>query len=169
MAKIISLFLLVFLLTGLHGNPSLASSFSGEKIIKVDLNKKILELYKNGKLIKKFSIRVGKKRTPTPKGNGYVYIKRKRPIFRYQDPPHKGKIIRMSQLSNGKTIKVPHEKMRALGFRIKGSDTYKFSIHSTTHADTIGKSISNGCIGLNIEDMLELYPLVEVGTKIIIN
>ncbi|HDH07764.1 MAG TPA: murein L,D-transpeptidase [Candidatus Moranbacteria bacterium] len=145
-----------------------ASTCSAEKMIVIKLKDKTLEFYDAGTLIKKYDVRVGKKPTPTPTGDGYIYEKRKRPVFRYIDPPNKGKVIKYVTLGSGKTIKVPRNKMRSLGFRINGYDTDKYSIHSTNHTDTIGKAISNGCVGMRIEDMLEFYPLIEVNTKVTI-
>ncbi len=138
------------------------------KLLLVEIQKTSLKLFEYGELRREFPIRVGKKQTPTPVGEGYIFEKRERAIFRYVDPPHKGQIIRWSRLTDGRIIKVPYNKIRALGFRIKGYNTDKYSIHSITDPATIGQAISNGCIGLTIEDMLELYPLVEIGTMIII-
>lgn len=147
-------------------------SISGETadntLIKVDTGQKMLYLIIGEQIIKQYPIRIGKKESPTPIGEGYIYVKREMPIFRYKDPPDKGKIIRYSKQNNGEFIRVPYEKMRALGIRIKGYPTDKFSIHSTTAEDSIGKAVSNGCIGMKINDLLELFPLVKEGDKIII-
>lgn len=143
-------------------------SQNNSKIIVVEIKKKVLKLVESGEVLKEYRVRVGKKATPTPLGEGYIFKKRDGAIFRYQDPPNKGKIIRYSALSNGKTIKIDYKKMKALGFRIKGHKTDKYSIHSITDYSTIGKAVSNGCIGMKIEDMLELYSITEKGTKIII-
>lgn len=141
---------------------------SNHKLILVEIQKMSLKLFEDGKLKKEFSVRVGKKQTPTPIGQGYIFEKRERAIFRYLDPPHKGEIIHWSRLIDGRVIKVPYNKIRALGFRVKGYNTDRYSIHSVTDPATVGQATSHGCIGLKIEDMLELYPLIEHGTKIII-
>ena len=148
--------------------PLVLTGSNYNKLILVEIQKNSLKLFENGELKKEFPVRVGKKETPTPTGEGYIFEKREGAIFRYQDPPNKGKIIRWSSLSDGRIIKVPYKKIRALGFRIKGHHTDKYSIHSVTDPATIGQAVSNGCIGMKIEDMLELYPLVEKGTKLII-
>lgn len=138
------------------------------QLIIVEIKKRVPKFYENGEIKKEFPIRVGKEKTMTPIGQGYIFEKRERAIFRYLDPPNKGEIIRWSRLSDGRIIKVPYKDIRALGFRIKGYNTNKYSIHSVTDPATIGQAISHGCIGMKIEDMLELYPLVKERTKIII-
>jgi len=138
------------------------------KLITVDMEKRVLKFFENGELKKEFPVRIGKAETPTPIGEGHIYIKREQMVFRYVYGPRKGKIIRWSKLSDGKLIEMPYKDMRGLGFTIPGCDPYKYHIHSTTEEDTIGQACSHGCVGMKIEDMLELYPLVEVGTKIII-
>lgn len=157
----IAFFILLFL--------PIQSAAENDKIIIVKIKKKTLELIENGKIIKKYRIRVGKKSTPTPIGEGYIFEKRNPAIFKYQDPPNKGKVVRYSILGNGRIVKIDYKKIRALGFRINGYKTDKYSIHSITDPSTIGKAISGGCVGLTIKDMLGLYPLIEKNTKIIIN
>ncbi|MEK7574567.1 MAG: L,D-transpeptidase [Patescibacteria group bacterium] len=147
---------------------ALADLDHANRLIIVEIENRKLKFYENGEIKKEFSVRVGKKETPTPVGEGYIFEKRERAIFRYHDPPNKGKIIRWSQLSNGQNVLIDYGKIKALGFRINNCDSDKYSIHSVTDPETIGKAISGGCVGINIEDMLELFPLVELGTKIVI-
>ncbi|MBI2676618.1 MAG: L,D-transpeptidase [Candidatus Yanofskybacteria bacterium] len=130
-----------------------------KQLILINLTKRTLEFYDQDKIIFKCRIRVGKRGTPTPVGSGYVYEKRERPVFRYVDPgPQQGEVINYAECADG-LKKVVHSKMRALGIRIKNTDRY--SIHSTTCSETIGKPLSNGCIGMTVQDMLKLYPLVQ--------
>src|SRR3989338_5613214 len=135
-----------------------------QQLILINLTTRTLEFYGQDKLIFKCKVRIGKKRTPTPVGTGYIYEKRERPVFRYVDPgPQKGEIINYAECGDG-LKKVIHSKMRALGIRIKNTDRY--SIHSTTCSETIGQAISNGCIGMTVPDMLKLYPFVENGATV---
>jgi lipoprotein-anchoring transpeptidase ErfK/SrfK len=52
---------------------------------------------------------------------------------------------------------------RALYLFQNGVDTY-FRIHGTTQPETIGSSISNGCIRLTNENVADLYNRVPIGT-----
>ena len=54
---------------------------------------------------------------------------------------------------------------RALYLFQNGVDTY-FRIHGTTQPQTIGSSISNGCIRLTNEHVADLYDRVPVGTVV---
>jgi len=135
-----------------------------QQLILINLTTKTLEFYDQDKLVFECSVRIGKRGTPTPLGIGFVYEKRDRPIFRYVDPgPQQGQVVNYAECGDG-LKKVIHSKMRALGLNMKGE--IKYSIHSTTCSETIGKPLSNGCIGMTVPDMLKLYPLVKEGTKV---
>jgi lipoprotein-anchoring transpeptidase ErfK/SrfK len=54
---------------------------------------------------------------------------------------------------------------RALYLFQNGQDTY-FSIHGTTQPNTIGRSVSNGCIRMINEHVIDLYNRVPVGTVV---
>ena len=47
-----------------------------------------------------------------------------------------------------------------------GSSTYR--IHGTDAPWTIGEAVSKGCIRLTNEDVLDLYPRVPIGTRVIV-
>ncbi len=54
---------------------------------------------------------------------------------------------------------------RALYLYRDGRDTY-FRIHGTTEPSSIGKSVSNGCIRMLNEHVIQLYEQVPVGTVV---
>ncbi len=58
--------------------------------------------------------------------------------------------------------------MNPLGVRALylGSSTYR--IHGTDAPWTIGQAVSKGCIRMFNEDVLDLYPRVPVGTKVVV-
>jgi lipoprotein-anchoring transpeptidase ErfK/SrfK len=58
--------------------------------------------------------------------------------------------------------------MNPLGVRALylGSSTYR--IHGTDAPWTIGKAVSKGCIRMYNEDVLDLYPRIRVGTRVIV-
>ncbi len=135
-----------------------------QQLILINLTTRTLKLYSQDKLVFESKVRVGSDETPTPLGMGYIYEKRDRPVFRYVDPgPQQGQVVNYAECGDG-LKKVNHSKMRALGIRIKNTDRY--SIHSTTCSETVGKAISNGCIGMTVQDMLKLYPLVSQRTQV---
>ncbi len=130
----------------------------------------------DGKLIDKYVFPIGigmgyAGRPKTPIGDGFIYEKRKKIIFRYpEDYPHldlyKDDIIMWTNTfdSKGTPIgyRMPYSKMRGLGMKIMaGSLSYnEFVIHSTTEEFTVGSPATKGCIRLGLENMLKLYDLI---------
>lgn len=55
---------------------------------------------------------------------------------------------------------------RALYLYQNGRDTL-YRIHGTFQPETIGQAVSSGCIRLTNEDVIELYPNVDLGTRVI--
>ena len=56
---------------------------------------------------------------------------------------------------------------RALYLYQNGRDTY-YRIHGTTDPSSIGKAVSNGCIHMTNDHVIELYERVPVGAKIVV-
>jgi len=54
---------------------------------------------------------------------------------------------------------------RALYLFQNGRDTY-FRIHGTTQPNSIGRSVSNGCIRMLNAHVIDLYQRVPIGTKV---
>lgn len=137
------------------------------QLISIHLNSRILRFFENDSLILSFPIRVGKIETPAPLGKAVIWIKRERPVFRYLTGPKKGEFLSWADCADG-LKRIDYSKMRALGLEYKGGEK-RYSIHSITCSKTIGLATSNGCIGLSIPDMLQLFPLIQLGTEVIIS
>ena len=58
--------------------------------------------------------------------------------------------------------------MNPLGVRALYLGSSMYRIHGTDAPWTIGKAVSKGCIRMFNEDVLHLYPRVEVGTKVVV-
>lgn len=56
---------------------------------------------------------------------------------------------------------------RALYLFADGKDTL-YRIHGTNEPDTIGKSVSSGCIRMLNEDVADLFDQVEIGTQVVV-
>lgn len=56
---------------------------------------------------------------------------------------------------------------RALYLYADGKDTL-YRIHGTTEPDSIGKSVSSGCVRMLNEDVADLFERVEIGTQVIV-
>ncbi|MBU5299259.1 L,D-transpeptidase [Clostridium sporogenes] len=98
-----------------------------------------LTLFRDNNVYKTYKVAVGKPSTPTPKGTF--------------------KIINRAINPGGPF------GARWLGLNIPYGD---YGIHGTNNPSSIGKSVSNGCIRMFNNQVIELSNLVPIGTTVII-
>ncbi|AJD29487.1 L,D-transpeptidase [Clostridium sporogenes] len=98
-----------------------------------------LTLFRNNNVYKTYKVAVGKPSTPTPKGTF--------------------KIINRAVNPGGPF------GARWLGLNIPYGD---YGIHGTNNPSSIGKSVSNGCIRMFNNQVIELSNLVPIGTTVTI-
>jgi len=55
---------------------------------------------------------------------------------------------------------------RWMGLVNEGDTVRGYGIHGTWEPETIGKSVSQGCIRMNNEDVEELFKIVPIGTPV---
>lgn len=110
---------------------------TGELSIVIKINSRILELYNDDQLYKKYRIAVGKSESPTPVGDWNIMAK-------YWSP---------------KDIL----GTRWLGLNIPWGS---YGIHGTNRPWSIGQFASKGCIRLRNRDIEELYEWVQVGVPV---
>jgi hypothetical protein len=105
---------------------------------RIDINTKKLKLYlfKNGTLIKKYSVAVGKPATPTPLGHWTII---KKGLWGAQFGGH------FMQLSIPWGI---------------------YGIHGTDMPSSIARAVSHGCVRMYSNDAKELYSIIPVGTAV---
>jgi len=109
-----------------------------------------LILSNKGKFFKKYKVRTGKVDFLTPVGDFTVTSKVKNPAWK--DP------------RSGKSYP-PNDPENELGTRwmaFEGS----LGIHGTIKPETIGAYASNGCVGLTMPEVEELFDLVRLGTPV---
>ncbi|HBM80516.1 MAG TPA: hypothetical protein DD426_06735 [Clostridiaceae bacterium] len=124
----------------MHICPYCRNPFRYPYNIVVNTSLRKLSLYKNGKLIKSYSIAVGKPSTPTPKGTFTIVNKALNPGGPFG--------------------------ARWMGLNAAGGD---YGIHGTNNPASIGRAVSNGCIRLQNRDVIEIYNLILIGTVVKIN
>jgi lipoprotein-anchoring transpeptidase ErfK/SrfK len=107
--------------------------------ITVNTGTHTLTLYRNGKYFKSYPVAVGKASTPTPKGTFSIKNKAINPGGPYG--------------------------VRWLGLTAPNGS---YGIHGTNNPSSIGKNISNGCIRMYNQDVVELSDLISIGTKVTI-
>ncbi|WP_051533927.1 L,D-transpeptidase family protein [Desulfitibacter alkalitolerans] len=111
----------------------------GDMEIVIDKNTNRLTVYLDGKLFKEYPVAIGKNKTPTPVGEFKVANK---------------------SLKDG----------GALGTRWMGLNVPwgSYGIHGTNKPWSIGRRASAGCIRMFNQHVEELFPLVRIGTPVII-
>jgi lipoprotein-anchoring transpeptidase ErfK/SrfK len=123
--------------------------------VRIDRAKHKLYLYKEGKLVKTYSVAVGMKAYPTPTGYFSIIVKEKNPTW---NPPN-------SAWAKGQTAIGPGPN-NPLGTRWMGLSADSVGIHGTPNPETIGTSASHGCIRMRISDAEDLFDRVVVGTQV---
>jgi len=129
------------------------------KVLKADLNilvdvpKLKLYLRSGDKVIKTYTVGVGKDETPTPVGDFKTTDKLPNPVW-YSTTP-----------SGAKMAIPPGDPRNELGTRWIGFKP-AYGIHGTIDPDSIGKAMSNGCVRMHNEDVEELYNLVVTGVPV---
>ncbi len=106
-----------------------------------------------------------------------LFLKRYRigsTAYRERTPPGQYKILEDGKMLNpkwyptrgGKPIE-PGDPANPLGTRWMGFDKqYHLGIHGTNDPDSIGQSVSEGCIRMHNKDVEELFMLARIGTPI---
>ncbi|SMC17428.1 L,D-transpeptidase catalytic domain [Clostridium acidisoli DSM 12555] len=107
--------------------------------ITINTQTRILTLFRNNNFYKTYMVAVGKPSTPTPKGTF--------------------KIINRAINPGGPF------GARWLGLNAPYGD---YGIHGTNNPSSIGKNISNGCIRMFNNQVIEVSNLVSIGTLVLI-
>ncbi|HEX6455127.1 MAG TPA: L,D-transpeptidase/peptidoglycan binding protein [Solirubrobacterales bacterium] len=117
-----------------------------------------LRLFQHLKLTKEYTVAVGMEGLETPEGLYEIQEKEVNPPWHVPNSAWAGSLA-------GQTIPPGPEdpiKARWLGI-FEGA-----GIHGTEETESLGTAGSHGCVRMSIPDVIELYPLVEVGTPIFI-
>lgn len=109
----------------------------GNRRINIDVEKKILTLSENNRIIRTYPVAVGRPQTPTPLGDWTITQKALNP-----GGPFGTRWLRLSVPWGG------------------------YGIHGTNNPSSIGTAASHGCVRLLNENVNELYDLVDIGTPV---
>lgn len=110
---------------------------NGQVTITIKLASRVLEVYNDGKLYKRYRVAVGKQKSPTPIGEWFVIYKD------YSDKDLFG--------------------TRWIGLNIPWGS---YGIHGTNRPWSIGQFASQGCIRMRNKDVEELFEWVAIGTPV---
>lgn len=100
------------------------------------------------------SVGTGKTKELTPEGLFTITVKAKNPYYRKKNIPGGDPTNPLGA--------------RWIGFNANGTDGRIYGIHGTNRPASIGKYVSQGCIRTQNEVIKSLYPLIPIGTKILV-
>lgn len=152
MTKILSTFLFTFFLSPLW--PLGPNPLPGDPFLIVNKRTNELAFINENRVQTVVSVGTGKTQELTPEGLFTITVKAKKPYYRRTDIP-------------GGDPKNPLGA-RWIGFDAEGTDGRTYGIHGTNQPNSIGKYVSQGCIRSQNEVITSLYPLIPLGTKILI-
>jgi len=119
--------------------------------IVVDKSQNILTLKGDKDIVKTYRVATGKNNC-TPVGNFTIINKIVSPPWY----PPTGGVVTSGDPKN------------VLGTRWMGISKPSYGIHGTIQPDSIGKSVTEGCVRLKNSEVEELYAIVPVGTEVVI-
>ena len=131
------------------------NALSGQ--IVVDIGDLKLYLYRDGKLVKSYSVATGSSTYPTPTGSYVVTSKIMNPTWY---PPNS------DWAKDAEPI--PPGIANPLGTRWIGTSAPGVGIHGTPDDSSIGTYASHGCIRMHIWEVEDLYERVVIGMPVII-
>jgi lipoprotein-anchoring transpeptidase ErfK/SrfK len=138
--------------------PTITAADVGETIV-VDLSETMLYLYDGLKVFRQYPVATARAPYVTPVGSWKVVRKVENPGWYNPDPTGWGA---------GEPLYIPPGPGNPLGTRALYLNAPGIRIHGTPASYSIGTHASHGCIRMYISDSEELYPLVPIGTKVII-
>ncbi len=138
--------------------PDVSTASLGKTIV-VDLSDLQLTLYQGLKVDKQYPVATAAPGYVTPVGTWQVVNKVENPTW-YNPAP--------TTWGAGEPMVIPPGPDNPLGTRALYLNAPGIRIHGTPASYSIGTHASHGCIRMYISDSEQLYPLVPVGTKVII-
>lgn len=129
------------------------------KTLVVDISDTTLVLYDGFKIQKEYRVATAAPGYTTPVGTWEVVNKAENPGWTNPDPTGWGADL---------PSYIPPGPGNPLGTRALYLNAPGIRIHGTYSSDSIGTHASHGCIRMLISDSEELFPLVPVGTRVII-
>jgi L,D-transpeptidase catalytic domain len=107
-----------------------------------------LVLIEDGKVVKVFTVAVGKASTPSPRGIFHIASRVKLPTW----------------YSPGRVV--PPGPHNPVGTRWMGLGYHGYGIHGTDVPRSVGQAVSHGCFRMRNKDVEQLFPLVHVGDEV---
>ncbi|MBP3951205.1 L,D-transpeptidase [Bacillus sp. YZJH907-2] len=127
---------------------------NGDPFIIVNVETNELAYINDGEIKEVHHVATGKDGDETPKGVFQIIVKAQNPYYRKKDIPGGD----------------PNNPLgtRWIGFDANDTDGRTFGIHGTNRPDSIGQSVTAGCIRLPNKTVEALFDYIPLGTKIAI-
>jgi lipoprotein-anchoring transpeptidase ErfK/SrfK len=144
-------------------NPSPTPASSASTSVKIDTKTNMLGVFEGDKLIAAYPVTVGSAQTASPIGDWEVKGVAKWPRFRHDE-----KMLKHGERS-GHFFMLPPGPRNPVGVLWIALDKKGIGIHGTASPDSIGHSVSHGCIRLANWDVVRLAERVKFGTPVSIH
>jgi lipoprotein-anchoring transpeptidase ErfK/SrfK len=138
--------------------PEVPTAALGQTIV-VDVSENHLWFYEGLKVVKDYDVATGTAAFPTPVGTFEIVDKKENPTWYNPAPDGWGADLPAS---------IGPGSGNPLGTRAMYLNAPGIRIHGTWTSSSIGTAASHGCIRMHIADSEELYPLVELGARVIV-
>jgi lipoprotein-anchoring transpeptidase ErfK/SrfK len=126
----------------------------GDPFLIVNVKKNELAYVNDGEIKEVYKVATGKSGDETPLGTFTIIVKAKDPYYRKKDIPGGDPTNPLGS--------------RWIGFNANDTDGRTFGIHGTNRPDSIGYSVTAGCIRLPNTIVEELFEEIPIGTTIYI-
>ena len=144
-------------------NPPASPALSPSTSVKIDTKTNTLGVFQGEKLIAAYPVTVGSAQAASPIGDWKVKGVAKWPRFRYDE-----KMLKHGERS-GHFFMLPPGPRNPVGVLWIALDKKGIGIHGTASPDSIGHSVSHGCIRLANWDVVRLAERVKFGTPVSIH
>jgi len=131
--------------------------------VKIDTKENMLAVFEGDKLLAAYPVTVGSTQTASPIGDWKVQRISKWPRFRYDE-----QMLKHGQRS-GHFYMLPPGPRSPVGVLWIALNKKGIGIHGTNTPDSIGHSVSHGCIRLANWDVVRLAERIKVGTPVSIH
>lgn len=129
------------------------------KTITIDLSTNTLRLLDGFDVVRKYDVGTAMRGYSTPPGTWEVIDKRENPTWYNPDPDGWGADMPLT---------IPGGPSNPLGTRALYLDAPGIRVHGTPDTDSVGFYVSHGCIRMRMWEVEELYPLVPIGTAVLV-
>jgi lipoprotein-anchoring transpeptidase ErfK/SrfK len=138
--------------------PEVTTASLGDTIV-VDVSANTLQFYEGLRVTHEYRVATGTAQYPTPTGAFEIIDKRENPTWYNPAPDTWGADLPES---------IGPGPGNPLGTRAMYLNAPGIRIHGTWDDSSIGTAASHGCIRMHVQDSEELYPLVDLGTPVLV-